>query len=139
MLPRFRIVLLNNLCGPLQVATRRQGKNNGRKEMIRIIQQLLENLGRKREKRLSCLKVLRQGTYLIPYSDNFDKKAGKAFKEKKKSRRETTHIYECLGQRLLEGVRDRDLISNEVIHARKSFTRPRRVIIGLINGRNSSA
>jgi len=47
-------------------------------------------------------------------SGTLNKKAEKAFNEKK-SRNETTHIYECLGERLLEGVRDRDLILDEVI------------------------
>jgi hypothetical protein len=50
-----------------------------------------------------------------------DKKAERALRERR-SRSETTHIYDCLEQRLLGGSRDRDLILDEVIRARESFT-----------------
>ena len=60
---------------------------------------------------------------MAPYSGTPDKKAEKAHKERN-TRNETSRIYECLGKGLLEGVRDRDIILDEVIHARKSFTQP---------------
>lgn len=49
------------------------------------------------------------------------KMAEKALREKR-SRDELTHIYDCLGQFLLGGSKDRDLILDEVMYARESFT-----------------
>lgn len=63
LLPRFRLVFLSDVRGPLQAAVRRRLRNSDRKDKIRTIQNLLDNFGGK-GKRLSCLKVLRQGTYL---------------------------------------------------------------------------
>ena len=41
--------------------------------------------------------------------------------KEKRSRSETTSIYESLGAALLEGVRDRDVILDETIRVRKYY------------------
>lgn len=149
-MPHFDRFFLNNACGPLQVAERRRVRNDRRTEKMRNIRHLLSNFGGMREKRPSSLKILRRGAYLrnsvvevrevdvanvaalrlkvplgpqppAPHTGALTKREEKASRERR-GRREATYIYDCLGQHLLGGCKDRDLILDEVIVARKCST-----------------